>query len=119
MDELDEIISAIRKEPKTYHPVRERDKTAWFPANEAASLVIQLRHIWDDLKVLSVIHQERETHYEKQLILKYVVIEVRSLIEVFDYIKSLDLYDWSRINERGNPEFLGCQLRSEYFKNIE
>ena len=207
MKEFDELISSTRVEPKTYDPVKQRDKTAWFPTNEAASLVVQLRHIWNDLEVLCSIFHERNNEHEKKLILKYVVIEVRSLIEVFDklqgivmkaptfdpsersgwreitqeekdkarilfkkysqaksdcgqliikirneigahrgnlnwqaveqfwdsinvelvnpildvfpevfdYAKSLDLYDWSRLKENGNIEVLGSKLRLEYF----
>lgn len=89
MDELDEIIDAERHEPKTFHPVHERDKSAWFPGNEAASLVIQTRHIWDDLETLFRIYSRQENEYGKKLLLKYAVIEVRSLIDVFDRLQAI------------------------------
>ena len=209
MKELDDIIDKnFLQEPKTYHPVKCRDKDAWFPGNEASSLVVQIRHVLDDIRVLRDLYQSDIDDYAKKLILKYVVIEVRSLIklldklqgkvmsapvfdpreqqgwreitieerekakvlfkkfslakkevknkiisirnnigahrgnldwqqvmkfwdlmepelvnpllsevpELFDYIKSLDLYEWNKISSRGNPVFLGIQLRPEYFE---
>lgn len=62
---------------------------AWFPGNEAAALLIQIGHIWEDISHLKELHVSQNEQYKKQLILKYVVIEVRSLIEVFDRLASL------------------------------
>jgi hypothetical protein len=87
--EIDQFIFPKRSEPETFHPVKERNSTAWFPANEAASLVVQLRHIWEDLTILQSTFQSCEDPYEKQLFLKYVVIEVRSLIDVFDRLQGI------------------------------
>ena len=209
MQEIDDIIKAERVEPKTFHPVKERSGDAWFPRNEAASLVIQIRHIWDDLTELKCLYENAETEYTKKLLLKYVVVELRSLIEVFDrlkifvfeapifdpverqgwreitqeeydtakillkkyseaksetsnsiicirnqigahrgnldwkqvmafwdaitpdvvnpllntippafdHIKSLDLFEWNRVNNGGDTEFVSAQLRPEYFEN--
>lgn len=89
MQELDEIIRSEGIEPETYHPVKERSGGAWFPGNEAASLVIQVRHIWDDISELKALHVSTKSNYTKTLILKYVVIELRSLIEVFDRLQGL------------------------------
>jgi hypothetical protein len=89
MDALDDIINAERREPKTFHPVHERSESAWFPGNEAASLVIQIRHIWDDLQVLQRIRHGSSDAYSQKLLLRYAVIEVRSLIEVFDRLQAI------------------------------
>lgn len=89
MDALDEIIEAERREPRTFHPVHERNLDAWFPGNEAASLVIQLRNIWDDLHALLGIRANASDDYGKKLLLKYAVIEVRSLIDVFDRLQAV------------------------------
>lgn len=89
MDALDEIINSERVEPKTFHPVHERDPSAWFPGNEAASLVVQIDHVWDDLLVLVKLRNSSSDDYCKKLLLKYAVIEVRSLIELFDRLRSL------------------------------
>lgn len=52
MKALDEIIRAEYKQPKTFHPIHERNQDAWFPGNEAASLLIQIRHIFDDIEII-------------------------------------------------------------------
>jgi hypothetical protein len=89
VDELDEIIEAGRSAPPTFHPVHERDTSAWFPGNEAASLLLQVQHIWEDLLHLSDIRIETSGDYRKKLLLKYVVIEVRSIIQLIDRLQSL------------------------------
>lgn len=89
MRELDELVEGTNPGPKTFHPVHEYGPDAWFPGNEAASLLIQIGHIWEDISHLKRIHVSQTEKYTKQLILKYVVIEVRSLIDVFDRLASL------------------------------
>ncbi|MQM38730.1 hypothetical protein KBTX_02749 [wastewater metagenome] len=84
MDSLDEIINAEAREPKTFHPVHERGQDAWFPGNEAASLLIHVNHIWEDLYALLRVRAGVSDAYTKKLFLRYAVIEVRSLIQVFD-----------------------------------
>ncbi|GAA6169404.1 hypothetical protein [Sessilibacter corallicola] len=211
MQEIDDILNSKRKEPKTFHPVKDRSGQAWFPGNEAASLVVQLRHIWEDISEIHKIYEKQTDEYVRKLLLKYVVIELRSLVEVFDrlqaivmktsifdpnerqgwreitqeehdqaksllkeyskaksssiksiigirnevgahrgnldwtevmkfwdkiepdtvnplidvfprvfdYIKSLDLYEWNKTLENGVHCFIGAQLRPEYFKYTE
>jgi hypothetical protein len=211
VQEIDDILHYERKEPKTFHPVKERNGDAWFPGNEAASLVIQIRHIWEDISELHNIYKIQNDEYVKKLLLKYVVVELRSLIEVFDrlqaivmraeifdpnekqgwreltqeeydeaksllkeysnakkvtlqniinirnevgahrgnidwtqvmefwdkittetirplvdifpsvfdYIKSLDLFDWNRVSKDGIYHSIGARLRPEYFKFVE
>jgi hypothetical protein len=33
-----------------FHPVWQRNPAAWFPGDEAASLLVAGEHIWDDIK---------------------------------------------------------------------
>lgn len=87
MQEIDDIIRWKRVEPKTFHPIRERSEDSWFPGNEAASLVIQVGHIWDDITELKKLYENSKNEYVKKLLLKYVVVEARSLIEVFDRLQ--------------------------------
>lgn len=91
MQEIDDILSLERNEPKTFHPVKERGGSAWFPGNEAASLLVQIRHIWDDLSELHKLHKTIESSHTKKLILKYVVIETRSLVDAFDRLQAITL----------------------------
>lgn len=89
MHELDEIIDAEKKGPATFHPVHERGEDSWFPGNEAAALVVQIGHIWEDLLELIDLRQSTSDGYKRKLLLKYAVIEVRSLIEVFDRLQAI------------------------------
>lgn len=89
MKELDELLTGARIAPKTFHPIHEHSPNAWFPGNEAAALLIQIGHIWEDISHLRDMYRSQENRYKKQLTLKYVVIEVRSLIDVFDRLASI------------------------------
>lgn len=89
MRELDEIIEGESEPPKTFHPIHERGMGAWFPGNEAAALLVQTGHIWEDIGILRELRASQAEEYRKQLTLKYVVIEVRSLILVFDRLAAI------------------------------
>lgn len=89
MRELDEIIHGAGEPPQTFHPIHERGMSAWFPGNEAAALLVQAGHIWEDIGILREWYFYQGEKYRKQLALKYVVIEVRSLIQVFDRLASI------------------------------
>lgn len=86
MDALDAILDA-QTHPGVFHPVYLRDPEAWFPSNEAASLLLQSQYIWEDIHHLADMRRKAEDEYRKKLILKYVFIELRSLIEVFDTLQ--------------------------------
>lgn len=88
MHELDDFVAGKNPTPRTFHPVHERGSDAWFPGNEAAVLVVQIGHVWEDIAHLKALYDSQDDKYRKQLVLKYVVIEVRSLIEVFDRLAS-------------------------------
>ncbi|MBK6742695.1 MAG: hypothetical protein IPG66_06810 [Hydrogenophilales bacterium] len=52
MRELDELVEGTNPEPKTFHPVHEHGADVWFPGNDAAALLIQVGHIWEDISHL-------------------------------------------------------------------
>ena len=210
MENIDDILDSSKwHEPSAFHPVNNReDMTAWFPANEAASLVIQLDYIWDDISYLEQIYKKTSDDYEKKLMIKYITVEIRSYVQlldklqaivmkapvfnpskkqgyrelthderseaiklfgsysdakkltsekirkirnnigahrsninweevmsfwdelkpdvvnpllrtmpkVFNYIKDLDLYEWTRITEKGNKSIIGTAIRPEYLE---
>lgn len=90
MKELDKLLEeAMRNAPPTFHPVHVRDETAWFPGNEASSLLIQLSHIWEDIGCLSKLHRSASDAYSKKLILKFVLVELRSFLRLFDRLQSI------------------------------
>ncbi|GEM_PF-2112600 len=86
MDALDEILDA-QTPSGVFHPVHLRNPEAWFPGNEAASLLLQSQYIWEDILHLADMHRKTHDGYRKKLILKYVFIELRSLLEVFDTLQ--------------------------------
>jgi len=71
-----------------FHPVWQRDPAAWFPGDEKTSALIAGEHIWDDILRLSKIRAQCRDQYNRKLMLKYICIELRSLIEVMDKLQS-------------------------------
>lgn len=88
MQALDEIIFASLSEQKTFHPAHERSEFAWFPGNEAASLLLQCRYVWDDIEALARVHRSNREVYARKLLVKYLIVEIRSLMEVFDRLRA-------------------------------
>ncbi len=89
MREIDDLVRCVRSQSKTFHPVHERNGDAWFPGNEAASLLVQIGHIWEDITEIHRLYLLNKGSYAENLLLKYIVIEVRSLVEVFDRLQSI------------------------------
>jgi len=75
-------------ENSVFHPVWQRDATAWFPGDEKTSALIAGGHIWDDILRLSKIRIQCKDEYNRKLILKYICIELRSLVQVIDKLHS-------------------------------
>lgn len=71
-----------------FHPLWERDQEAWFPGDEGASLLIAGQHTWEDIERLVALRTQSKDNYDRKLLLKYVVVEVRSLIQVMDALHS-------------------------------
>lgn len=88
MDALEDILKSGAY-PGTFHPIYQRSPSAWFPGNEAASLLLQSQFIWDDIVALSNIQHDSNGQYQRKLILKYLIVELRSLLEVFDRLQAL------------------------------
>lgn len=87
MDALDEILNA-QTFPGVFHPAHQRDPSAWFPGNETASLLLQSQYVWDDILHLADMLRETRDDYRRKLVMKYVFIELRSFLEVFDRLKA-------------------------------
>lgn len=78
-----------RDGPLMFHPVREQRQEAWWPANEAATRIVHVAHIYEDIEKLGAIRSHVTADSEKQLLLKYVVIELLSLVEHFDRLRDV------------------------------
>lgn len=87
MGALDDILDVPAN--AVFHLVHQRSERAWFPGNEAASLTIQCKHIWEDISALAAMHRESQDRYRSKLLLKYLFVEMRSLLEVFDRLQAL------------------------------
>jgi hypothetical protein len=75
-------------EDSVFHPVWQRDPSAWFPGDKKTSALIAGEHIWDDILRLLAIRNQSKDEYNRKLLLKYICIELRSLIEVMDIIQA-------------------------------
>ncbi len=73
----------------TFHPIHQRDSGAWYPSNEAASFLVHIGHIWDDILVLNRLRRERNDEAEKRLLFKYIIIELRSLFQPLERLQTI------------------------------
>ena len=83
------VLEAANSEPLMFHPIDERGVDAWFPSNEAASLVVIISHVWEDLILLESVRNKSTQLGEKRLLFKYALIELRSIVEQFERLQSL------------------------------
>ncbi len=83
------VKEAEEKAPPMFHPVRKRHDGAWFPSNEAGSIASILSHTWEDMQCLFKIRRKRKSDYEKKLLFKYIIIELRSVIEQLEKMQSI------------------------------
>ncbi|MGG6297859.1 hypothetical protein ACQ4M4_25990 [Leptolyngbya sp. AN02str] len=94
---MESSLSSQVSEDSVFHPVWQRDPTAWFPGDEKTSALIAGEHIWDDILGLSKVRDRCKDEYDRKLLLKYICIELRSLIEVMDKLQaavmSAEVYD--------------------------
>ena len=75
--------------PPMFHPVHERDKGAWFPSNEAGSITSIISHAWEDIHCLSKIRKNIKADYERKLIFKYIIVELRSVVEQLEKLQGI------------------------------
>jgi hypothetical protein len=85
---MESSSSSQVSEDSVFHPVWQRDPAAWFPGDEKTSALIAGEHIWDDILRLIKVRDRCKDEYDRKLLLKYICIEVRSLIEVMDKLQS-------------------------------
>lgn len=82
---------------RIFHPVHERSCDAWFPGDEGTSLLVAVLHAWEDIERLGRLRTQVQDGYDRKLLFKYVVIEVRSLIKLMDRLRakvmSADTYE--------------------------
>lgn len=85
----DSLEEAANIEPLMFHPIDERSSKAWFPSNEAASLVVIIAHAWEDLALLENVRCKSTQDLERRLLFKYAPIELRSIVEQLERLQSI------------------------------
>lgn len=104
--------------PPMFHPVYERDKGAWFPSNEAGSIASIISHTWEDILCLFKIRKNTKTDYEKKLVFKYIVVELRSVIEQIDKIQGI-IFTLIKGASKGNvPSGYISEAEAEEIKSL-
>jgi hypothetical protein len=72
----------------TFHPIWQRTPGAWLPGDNAASLLVAGQHTWEDIERLFVIRGRGEDAYDRKLLLKYIVVELRSMVQVMNDLQA-------------------------------
>ncbi|MBT3047249.1 MAG: hypothetical protein KME53_09845 [Candidatus Thiodiazotropha sp. (ex Clathrolucina costata)] len=75
--------------PPMFHPIHERDVGAWIPSNDAACIASNISHTWEDIHCLFKIRKKTNSEYENKLLFKYIVIELRSVIEQLEKLQAI------------------------------
>ena len=73
---------------RIFHPIHERSRDAWFPGDDDTSLLVAALHAWEDIERLTRLRTQVQDGYDRKLLLKYVIIEVRSLIDLMDRLRA-------------------------------
>ena len=87
---IEEILKEVEENASTvFHPLYERSRNAWVPSNQAGIVASMISHAWEDIHCLSKIRAKTEDDYEKKLLLKYMVVELRSILEQMDTLQGI------------------------------
>jgi len=107
MNKIEKALEEAEKySPPMFHPVSERSKDAWFPANLVGRVASRISHIWEDILCLVELRKKVKTDYEKKLLFKYIVIELTSILEE---LKALQGEIFKKT--KNNPSFTNQQRR--------
>ena len=109
------------REIPAFHPIKHNDDSSWYPSNEAANNLVMLRYILDDIETLANIRKTLNNENEKKLILKYIIIETKSLFIPLDTIKKIIYKTPLRVPGNENPirhiQKEELEIINEYFKD--
>ena len=96
-------------------PVYNESRESWFPCNRAAELVVQLNHIWSDIATVNNVRlKEVSNSVADKLLVKYMVIEFLSLVDVFKELQGIVMRSPRLI--RGKPAPMRYITKSEYLE---
>lgn len=115
--DLQKILDECAKNsPLMFHPVHERSDNAWFPSNDAAQILMTISNAWEDILCISKIRNNAKTDYEKKLLFKYTLIELRSIIQ---QIEKLNAIIFRIIANKGNDSELHGYISEEEEKILK
>jgi hypothetical protein len=72
-----------------FHPIHRREDGVWYPGNEAASLLIHISHVWEDILMLREMMDKSTNRTEKRLLFKYVLIELNSILQPIEKLQAI------------------------------
>lgn len=81
------ITNARKNALPVFHPFCERSEKAWCPGNDAGIVATIISNTWEDIRLLSQIRNKSKNDYEKKLLFKYVIVELRSIIQLMDKLQ--------------------------------
>ena len=79
---------------------------AWFPGNDNTSLLVHIGHVWEDILRLIELRGGCTNTYDKKLLLKYLFVEARSLIQAMDRLQGLVMSS-ETYPDKGPPLYRG------------
>lgn len=122
-NKLEEIIAAMEQEkPYMFHPIHRSDKTAWYPGNDAARAICMISNAWEDILCLMRLRKSTESEYDKRLVFKYMLVELRSIIDIIPDAQAsvMKIIDGGNDSSNGYiPDEKFCVLRSLFKKYSE
>lgn len=86
------IKDAIENAPPMFNPVHERSELAWCPGNEAGITATIISNTWEDILYLCELYNFLciiKDKYGKRLIFKYVIVELKSIIDQLDKLQGI------------------------------
>jgi hypothetical protein len=117
MEDIAKILEELKNQsPLMYHPIHETSDKAWFPGNDAAQILVVISNTWEDINNILRIRNEQKSDYDKKLLLKFILIETRSILDQIDKLQGIV---FRIIGERGKETSLHGNISSEEEEKIK
>lgn len=73
-----------------FHPAHGNDQPVkWKPVNDEAKLLLDISHAWNDLVFLMRMRKSTNDDYEKKVLFRYCLIELKSVLDLFEALQSM------------------------------
>lgn len=116
----------VRPSIPVFHPIHMRDLDAWFPGNDAASLMIHLGHAYEDMIRTLKLREGVKDEYTRRLLLKYAAVELRAMLPLIEHlqgevmraavVEEADSYPWRAVTKSQMEE---CQRLFKTFNRAK